>query len=821
MVFKKILLGITLATLSGISLTEANLHFADIDTTHPHFLAIDHLTNAGIVNGYTVDGKLFFKSLQPVNRAEAVKTILLTAEIDPEIETASFDDIADEAWFAPFIGTAEYFELVNGFGDGNFHPQAQVTRAEFLSILLKSFQIPIEVEDGQEWFDPLIEFSNTYNIIDSAELSPHDALTRGDVVEIAYRMKKIAAKNFSDSYVYSGTGSASYYNEGFAGKQTANGEIYDPMAMTAAHRTLPFGTRLKVWEVNNPNKSVVVRITDRGPYHSSRIIDLSEKAFSSLAPISRGVLEVGFEVFSDEETAVAPIIIPSDIQSEFSKDALPPLVPEEIIPELSTATPEQKAQMGDTIIKDNKTQALFSGSTAHIPKSFYEGLEMRESFPQKIQLGSIMSLSGRADDVGYKEVTVFLQPISEQDNALQKQQVFKSTVNFQNFVVPIRFLEAGKYQMGVVFDDSRRSKVAEIEVIKGDIVRRFNTTDTQLSADFELNVLPDEQMVQVSWDNDFGTNRINKIEIRPQDSSIVTKTLYIQSGMDSIKLPYDFFTVAVGDAGEHDGNWSFDFFAATSVNQTLASQNSTWKKTGYQNFRLIPGFEDSESKDFSLEDFERFTDKGYALYTGRTLNNKRSRDAILITNPNGTIEESKIVEIADDAFKFRVDFDEEGTYIIEVIADDGEILFNRAIYKYDETVLPVLSWFRQKANTTNAMGVKNWINAFRRSRRVSDIYTNAELNELAQEYADKMSRENFIGHIGPDGTTFEDRISRAGLDGEYGENVAFGSDFQLALDGLQDSASHFQNIIHRKWTKVGIGIAKNSDGYFVVQIFGR
>lgn len=821
MVFKKIIPILALTIFGGLSSVHAKLHFADIDTTHPNFLAIDHLADQSIVNGYTVDGKLFFRALQPVNRAEAVKIILLTAGIEPEIETASFNDVPKDAWFTPYVGTAEYFELVNGFNDGNFHSEAQVTRAEFLSILLKSFQVPVETEAGQEWFDPLIEFANSYNIIDSAEVSPHKALTRGDIVEIAYRMLKVSEKEFTNAYIYSGTGSASYYNEGFAGKQTANGEIYDPMAMTAAHRTLPFETRLKVWEINNPDKSVIVRITDRGPYHSSRIIDLSEKAFSGLAPISRGILEVGFEVFFDEEKAAAPLIVPSDIQEEFTKDALPPLIPDDIIPELSSATPAQKEQAGETITH-TKTQPLFTGSTAFIPKNFYEGLTMRQSFPQKIQIGSIIALSGRADESVHKEVTVFLQPLSETKDAINQQLVFTSTVNFQNFVVPIRFLKAGKYQMGVVFDDNRRSKVVEIEILKSDVVRQFDTPEADFSTGFDLKVLPDEQMVRLSWDNDFGTKRINKVEIRPQNSSMVTKALYIESGLDESSLPYDFFTHAVGSAGGHDGIWSFDFFAATSVDQTLASQNSTWRKIGYKNFRLIPGFEDSESKDFSLEGFDRFTDKGYELFTGRILNpNKKVRDQVLLKKPNGTIEEVNIVKIAEDAFKFRVDFDDEGTYVIEVIADDGEILFNRAVYKYDEVILPVLSWFRQKANATNTMGVKNWINAFRRSRKVSDIYTKAELNELAQQYAEQMATENFIGHISPSGVTFNDRIRRSGLEGEYAENVAFGSDFQLALDGLQDSASHFRNVVSRKWSKVGIGIAKNSDGYFVVQIFGR
>ena len=72
-------------------------------------------------------------------------------------------------------------------------------------------------------------------------------------------------------------GMASWYGPGFHGKKTASGAIYNMYAMTAAHKSLPFGSKVKVTNLNN-NKSVVVKINDRGPFKPGRIIDLSKKA---------------------------------------------------------------------------------------------------------------------------------------------------------------------------------------------------------------------------------------------------------------------------------------------------------------------------------------------------------------------------------------------------------------------------------------------------------------------------------------------------------------------------------------------------------------
>lgn len=90
------------------------------------------------------------------------------------------------------------------------------------------------------------------------------------------------------------TGQASWYKSGF---KTANGEYFKPNGLTAAHRTLPFGTKVRVKNLRN-GKSVVVRINDRGPFIRSRIIDVSKGAAKKIGLIRAGVTRVSIKVIN-------------------------------------------------------------------------------------------------------------------------------------------------------------------------------------------------------------------------------------------------------------------------------------------------------------------------------------------------------------------------------------------------------------------------------------------------------------------------------------------------------------------------------------------
>lgn len=135
--------------------------------------------------------------------------------------------------------------------------------------------------------DPVVQqlpasFADRFPSVPEPETAPVPADGAVDVTEIDPPIELV-----EDDEVEIGSGTASYYGRRFHGRRTASGEAFDMHAMTAAHRTLPFGTRLRV---TNPRTgaSVVVRVNDRGPFSGNRVIDLSRAAAEEIGLIRRG-----------------------------------------------------------------------------------------------------------------------------------------------------------------------------------------------------------------------------------------------------------------------------------------------------------------------------------------------------------------------------------------------------------------------------------------------------------------------------------------------------------------------------------------------------
>ncbi|WP_426058362.1 septal ring lytic transglycosylase RlpA family protein [Hymenobacter sp. B1770] len=116
-------------------------------------------------------------------------------------------------------------------------------------------------------------------------------------------------------------GRASWYGSYFQGKKTTSGERFNRFKYTCAHKTLPFGTRLRVTNVKN-GKSVVVRVTDRGPFRHQRIIDLSEIAARPLGITESGAATVVAEVV-ETETPLGPAITPDNLADLYAADPDP------------------------------------------------------------------------------------------------------------------------------------------------------------------------------------------------------------------------------------------------------------------------------------------------------------------------------------------------------------------------------------------------------------------------------------------------------------------------------------------------------------------
>ncbi len=105
----------------------------------------------------------------------------------------------------------------------------------------------------------------------------------------------VPERSHPDDVGFTEVGEASFYAMNYQFSTTASGERYNHLSSTAAHRTLPFGTRVKVVNLAN-NESTIVKINDRGPFIQGRIIDLSRSAFSDIADTDQGIIKVRITV---------------------------------------------------------------------------------------------------------------------------------------------------------------------------------------------------------------------------------------------------------------------------------------------------------------------------------------------------------------------------------------------------------------------------------------------------------------------------------------------------------------------------------------------
>ncbi|MFC6222144.1 septal ring lytic transglycosylase RlpA family protein [Hymenobacter artigasi] len=151
-------------------------------------------------------------------------------------------------------------------------------------------------------------------------------------------------------------GRASWYGSYFQGRRTTSGERYNRFQYTCAHKTLPFGTRLRVTNVKN-GKSVVVRVSDRGPFRHQRIIDLSEAAAKPLGVVECGAATVVAEVVAPE-TPLGPASTPENLAALFAADPNP-----DAAFTTYSVTPEAPISPADSVARVGATAKLIAAAT--------------------------------------------------------------------------------------------------------------------------------------------------------------------------------------------------------------------------------------------------------------------------------------------------------------------------------------------------------------------------------------------------------------------------------------------------------------------------
>ncbi|KKQ70092.1 MAG: Lipoprotein A family protein [Candidatus Peregrinibacteria bacterium GW2011_GWA2_38_36] len=280
-------------------------YFKDVPEGYPYFTAIQYLKSEELID----DKDENFNPDAQISRAEAVNYILrVTLGYVPNEKATikPFSDVPLDSVNAMYVQKAKELKLVNGYNARRFQPNKKISLAEATKIVLETDKLvdaTITFEQPKEdvfadvpknaWFSPYAKIAKERRIIrfgKSDEISPNDLISKGYLMDILYRTKKYHA-----GYTF---GIASFYDKKFEGRKTSSGEIFTHSKLTAAHRTLKFGTRLRVTNLKN-SKSVEVTVNDRGPYTKNFEIDLSESAFTMIGEKSNGIIPVQIEVLPE------------------------------------------------------------------------------------------------------------------------------------------------------------------------------------------------------------------------------------------------------------------------------------------------------------------------------------------------------------------------------------------------------------------------------------------------------------------------------------------------------------------------------------------
>lgn len=280
--------------------------FTDISTGHKNYVAIKFLKEEGFIQGYE-DGS--FKPLREINRAEALK-ILMEAfptditETGKSTEDFYFEDIPEEEWYYQYIAKAWANNVVNGYPDELFHPDFTINRAEALKIALlqEGLEIPPTVEEApytdvpvESWYAPYAQVSKERTLFlrsrEDGGLYPGKNMNRAEFAEFMYRLIKSR-----EGCLFART---TWYGFDDVDWSTASGEDFDTNIPTAAHKTLPFGTKLLVTNMAN-GKNVIVKINDRGPIASGIDLDLTSSAFEYIADLGAGIIVTEYIMIGED-----------------------------------------------------------------------------------------------------------------------------------------------------------------------------------------------------------------------------------------------------------------------------------------------------------------------------------------------------------------------------------------------------------------------------------------------------------------------------------------------------------------------------------------
>lgn len=453
-----------------------------------------------------------------------------------------------------------------------------------------------------------------------------------------------------------------------------------------------------------------------------------------------------------------------------------------------------------------------------ISSTYYENITLNESLPNTFYKNEVYIIKGDVNK-DYSTATIFLDP---EDNDPNNYITFTGQISNNHFEIPVHFKNSGNYNLGMLPGDNGTTKLKSISV-QNTLPLSSNDSTTTAVSNPTINFKNDTTFVEFTSP----TASINKVTFSQNGNSV---TYISRQNLNYIPVYFRDFKAF------NEATVSYKIETAKTTNTKPLEISSPFVSTESKTFTAIEHSFDSILEDkisAAPPDFgsinntvsfigEVFVDTQLMAYVIQP-DGFVHKTALYTTSPTITYYGSTTIAAHSD-IQFGFTPSKPGRYIIEINDKEGLPILNHPIYIGNK--IPLIPDFFDLNNRTFSSGsdslstmqsqLLNYINESRKIHGLTSIITTNELNNLAQGHAEDMAKNNFFSHVNPQNQTPDDRRIAAGIPTPVSENIARDVSVEFGHYGLMRSATHRDNILDENWTKVGLGFAKNAEGYLII-----
>lgn len=680
----------------------------------------------------------------------------------------AFTDVTDSFRYAPAIDYLSDHGIINGYPDDTYRPANSVTRVEFLKLVMEASDIETNSfgisgfsdVDENAWYAPYIRKAKEEGWVEGYEgnvFKPEQKINKVEGLKIIAEVQNWP-KETSEELPYKDLKTTDWYTPFVTYANSKNfleeSTYFIPDEILTRGRIADILYRIHITNANHAST------------YSTKLKDVGT---STQTP--------------SEPTTKTPIPLPTLAAG----------------PELDF-TPES-----------------FNSTS----KNFFTDVTLNNEIPNQFYLNEIYSIDGTINAGTYTKAFIFLaeEGSTDSNNFID----YVSTVENNKFSIPVIFRKPGNYQMGLILGNQGESKIIKISVLPS-LPNSPTTSNKQKPLKTAISYTNGQ--TNVKWDNnDNDLIRVNIYQGKKTHSYITRQKI------ENINIAYEDFN------GFKEGITYLQIDGATTDTDAPLSISSGWAHGEPIQFTATEHqFSTVEKNDVTINELKDFSTTISNIDISGTTKKDIYQEAI-ITKPDGSVTEnnltstkkttayfgSQIIAQGND-FSFHYTPSTAGTYIIEINGKDGSAIINTPIYI--KTGIPLTPDYfdihktnEQEKNfslTKDREDLLDLINKERAKYGLVEVEIDASLNNLAQLHSEDMAKKKYFSHIDPDGKTPNDRRITQNIPTAVGENLAQAPNIFYSHYGLMRSGIHRRNLLDPKWTRVGIGIAKDDQGQLLV-----